>query len=276
MDNEAEKALTPVQEERQHQAAILATIPRPKYKRIASGEMRLDEEMNPQEGMSQQWAKVLRDYWADPLAGVLYVCKVRRGHVIIDGRHRWSARKGNPYMFDCLVWEDLTPEQMQALFRYFNQQRRNPKPDEIHRAAAAMGDPVALRVDAVLTVRGVRDEMRAISTCEQVVRKGASLDDGEAALDFALRALTEAFPFSDKERLQAMLVAAVARVYREHGSNPKLRYEKIVKALNREGKQTAGQLMAQTQMTQGSEGRAAAIFRYLEDWHRRLSSGNPL
>jgi len=269
--------LTPRQEQEEHQAAILATIPRPKYKRIPSGEMVLDDDLNPQEGISHTWANFYRNHWVDALAGVLFVCKVGRRYVIIDGRHRWFARKGNPYMFDCLVWEGLAPEQMQALFQYFNQQRRQPGPMEVHRAAAAHGDPVALRVDKVLGVRGVTGEIAAISTCEAVVRKGTSLDDGEAALDFALRTLTAAFPRTDRDRLKGMLIAATARVYLVHGSNPKLHEDRIVKALNGSGKMTAGQLLnVGVGSPLGGTGRTAAIFRYLEEYHARLSGGNRL
>src|SRR5262245_60962019 len=136
--------LTPLQERRQHEAAMLSTLPMPKYKNIPSRELHLFEYINDLEGASEQRWMLYRDTWTPALAGVPVVHQEGETHYgVIDGRHRLLAVKFQPVVFHCAVFSGLTVEQIVSLFLFHNQHRRNPSTMERYHAAVMTGDPVA-------------------------------------------------------------------------------------------------------------------------------------
>lgn len=277
-----QESRTPAEERREHQVAMLSSIAPPDYMNILSTKLHLLDYINDLEGASQKRVDLYRDTWTPAIVGVPIVYQESRSKFgIIDGRHRYLAVLGLrvPFMFHCAVHRDLTREQVVALFLYYNEHRRNPSVSEKYLAAVVSGDPIAVRVEAVLTTRGVRSEIKAFTAAQAIVVNAPSLDEGEQDLDFAIKRLTEAFPATDKLRLDATLIQALGRFHRTYGGNPKLSAERVVQVLNDRGRRSAGQLKGagvSVKSASGTNSIAHALFQLFENDYARLSSGHRL
>ena len=274
-----ELELSPKEAQRAHEAAILATLPVPKWKNISSRELYIYEDINELEGASEKRVEHYRATWTPALVGALTVHQDGASkYGIIDGRHRKLAVKGKPVMFHCAVFSDLTREQVGALFLFHNQHRRNPSVGEKYQAAVFTGDPVATAVAEVIAMRGVGAELRAFGTALGIVAEGANVPDGANNLSTAIRWLTETFPRTDARRLDSTVLRAVGRFAAVYAGNPRLNEKLLQKALTDNGKMTAAQLKAigvGLSRTSGPGG-AAAVFRYLENRYADFAGGNRL
>lgn len=268
-----EKTLTPLEEQRNHEAAILATLAQPQWRNIPAGDLTLLPYINDLESASESRWTLYRNTWSPALVGALVVVMVDGRPCIIDGRHRWLAIRAQGFMFHCAVHENLTVEQIVALFLFHNQYRRNPSATEKFRAAVASGDPIALTVQKAISIRGVNNELRAYSAAQQVIKEANSLLDGEQALTFSIRALSSAFAATDRNRLDGALLRVCGRFFRAHGGNPKLSEERFVKALNDDGRRTAINLK---NAAGGTNSVVAALFRILENDYAKWSGGHRL
>src|SRR5262249_42019367 len=153
----------------------------------------------------------------------------------------------------------------------------NPSPLEKYQAAVASGDPIALAVQNVLRTRGVGKELRGVTVAQTVIEENPTIDDGAQTLDWTLQMLLEAFPSTDARRLDSTLIRAIARFFRMHGTNPKLREEKFIKALTLNGKRTSVQLKAEgTKYGTSGPGSAKYIVDELENAYARFNNGNRL
>lgn len=77
----------------------------------------------------------------------------RRGtgeNIIIDGQHSNAGavkREGPDFLRDCMVYENLTPQQEAKLFLAANKHRKAVRPFDNFRVSLTAGDEVAIRVD---------------------------------------------------------------------------------------------------------------------------------
>jgi len=273
------KPLTPAQAQRAHQAAILATLPEPRWMNISPAKLFLYDFINDLEGVKESSLKML-DPWAPGMVMSLIAHQESDDRFgLIDGRHRhlYARRNQIKKQFHCAVFHDLTREQIVALFLYHNNNRRNPGVEERYLAAAASGDPVALRVQKVLRVRGATKEMRALTACQQVILLGSDLDDGEQMLNWSVRMLTDAFPSTDKARFNQILIKAMARFWKAHGGNPKLREDRVLQVMTNNGKFAASQLRERGgEGTSSGAGAVGHVVRWMENRYADFSSGNRL
>jgi hypothetical protein len=226
------KSLSPNEERRQHQLAILSTIPEPSYEHVLSTKMVLSATgANTFEGHSESRVKMYAENWSPCIAGMVALIKRKNNpnYITVDGRHRWIVTrvKKMPFHFHALVYYDLNEQQEAALFWIFNEARRNPSAAEKHLSAALSGDPLAMTVDEVLVRHGISRNKLPMATCEAVVKGGESLVDGAQTLDFVLRALTDCFP-TDARRFDSVLLRGFAVFYRWHGADPHLDYTTFV------------------------------------------------
>lgn len=242
---------SPDEERRAHQAAILGTIAPPTVEQVLSTNMVLPQEgANTFEGASEKRVELYKTYWSDALAHPVILVKRRRNktYEIVDGRHRWLARRGKPFVFHALVFHDLEVVQEQALFWYFNDQRRSPSPDEKHKAGVFAGDPVARTIDEVLTLYGVRSQLRAVGTLHRIINRADSIEQGRDEIEFAIRSLRDCFPTAEKP-YESVLLSGFARFYHLY---PDLNYAVFVERI-----QAAGLVAAQVKATAVGEARTS-------------------
>jgi hypothetical protein len=268
---------TPDAERREHQQAILSTIPQPLYEQVLSTKMILPEGgANTFDGASQKRVELYRTFWSDALAHPVILVKRRNSisYEVVDGRHRFLARKGKPFLFHALVFHELNVPQEAALFWYFNAERRTPNAAEKHTAGLFAGDPVAQVVDSVLVEHALRNRIKAYGTLHRIVRRSESLAAGRATIEFAIRALTDCFP-TDEKRYEAVLLSGFARFYQLHGGDSRLVYEELVQRVH-----SAGLIAAQVVTRAVSEARTSGqgaehrvVDQLAKAWNRGQTGG---
>lgn len=260
---------SPRDAEHAHRRDILAQIERPRFVEVPANRMKLNERLNPLEGVSRRWVDFYRDNWAETLADPLrLLVRGRTAYEIIDGRHRWLAAKElglKTFRFGCLVHADLTEQQEAALFAYFNTMRRTVPEAEKYNVQVLHGDPLALRIQRVLDETGLR--VGCYGTLRNIVERAADLDEGEAAVRFALRTLAEAFPTEPDKAFHSILVKGFGRFFLRYNTDPAFDVEGLVAKIQR-GRKSAVQLRQYAQAAgSANEGAAGAVSYWLTERH---------
>ncbi|MGR6582429.1 DUF6551 family protein [Rhodococcus qingshengii] len=126
------------------------------YEAIKVGDLKVDRMMDTnrlymQREEQEQWTKKIIENWdAEMLLPAIVSHRSNGEKIIIDGQHSNAgavAKEGANFLRDCMVYENLTPQQEAKLFLAANKHRKAVRPFDNFRVSLTAGDPVAIRVD---------------------------------------------------------------------------------------------------------------------------------
>lgn len=172
-----------------------------------------------QRDLDQSWVRALTAAWDPDVAhGVKISLRADGTKVILDGQHRRAAATQAGHGADkveCVVYRNLTGQQEARLFRLFNT-FKNPNAVDLFRIALTEGDPVAIRLDKLITKHGMRvasggyaNGFRSVKALRRLYEADAVA--AERTLDVAVRAWG---PYPESVAVQVIDgLGAVARRY---------------------------------------------------------------
>ncbi len=126
------------------------------YEAIQCGELTVDSKMDTnrlymQREEQTKWTQAIVDNWdAEMLLPAIVSRRSNGTNVIIDGQHSnggAQVKEGPDFLRDCMVYENLTPQQEAKLFLAANKHRKAVRPFDNFRVSLTAGDTVAIRVD---------------------------------------------------------------------------------------------------------------------------------
>jgi hypothetical protein len=247
---------TPKEAGERRRDELLASLPSPKHIWIPAKEMRLDEELNPLEELSQRVAIFYAANFLWPLAHGWHVSPRGKWFDILDGRHRWWALRENRELHrkvGCYVHEGLSPEQKAALKGFLNQYRRTVSiPERFHTMVLA-GDPATLSVKRVLDETGIRTN--AYASLLRIIDGAPDLDQGELALRWTLGTLEQTFP-GEEGRFHQLLLGGLGRFWNAYNTHAHFDVSDFPERVRR-GRKTAKQIVGSAAEAKSSTGTAA-------------------
>ena len=163
--------------------------------------------------------------WSLLLLGVLIVSLRDDGkHYLIDGMHRYSAGLAvDPSMiYNCLVWEGLTPKMEAEIFMGLNGGRRGVRPYDMFKTALRAEHDIEISMNEQTLRRGLKlgygpsaNVIGAVTACKRIVTRDKGATD---LLEHTLMVAEDAWGRAGSSWDNNMLQAIALVIYRNRAN----------------------------------------------------------